>query len=169
MNLQHTGVDDTAKLLLAEDRPGGLGDLVGAINVDREDGIPLLIGHTGKGDILEDTGVVDDNVDTAKGLHGSLDNLVSVKDRVVVGNGFTTSGTDLIDNKISSAAGGSLTSVGTTEIVDDNRGTARSKEEGVRLAESTTGTSHDDNATVKSKVVSHIAVVLLEFKKEGRV
>lgn len=96
------GVDDTAVLLLSEVRPGGAGNLVGTGNVDLHDQVPVLVGEVLEADITENTGIVDDDVDAAESLDGSLDDLVAVLDAVVVGDSLAASGLDLIDNNVGS-------------------------------------------------------------------
>lgn len=44
--------------------------------------------------------VISQNVHGAKGFHGSLDNLVAKLDRVIVGDCFSTSLLDLVDDEI---------------------------------------------------------------------
>lgn len=165
-----TGVDDTTELLLAEDGPSSLEDLVGTINVDLEDQVPLLIGHTGKGNILQDTGVVDDNINATEGLHGGLDNLLTIENRVVVGDGLSTGGTDLLDDNIGSTGRGSLAGVGSAKIVDDDRGTAGTESQSVGASESTTGTGDDDDTAVEAEVVvvSHYDLVDVIGMKKRR-
>ena len=99
------GVDDATELLLAEVGPGGAGSLVGALDVDLEDEVPVLILHVLEGDVAEDTGVVDEDIDAAELLDGGLDDLVAVLDAVVVGDGLAASGLDLVDNHIGSLFG----------------------------------------------------------------
>lgn len=96
------GVDDTAVLLLAEVRPGGAGDLVGTVDVDLHDEVPVLILEVLEAGVAEDAGVVDDDVDTAESLDGGVDDLVTKLDRVVVGDGLATGGLDFVDDDIGS-------------------------------------------------------------------
>lgn len=79
--------------------------------------------------VAEDTGVVDNNIDTAPLVNDLLDDLVTLGVGVVVGDGLTTSLGDLLDDDI----GGLLVLVlgRGTKIVDENLCSARSEEEGV--------------------------------------
>jgi hypothetical protein len=52
------------------------------------DEVPVLVGHLREGDVAEDAGVVDDDVDAAEGVERGLDDLVAVLDGVVVGDGL---------------------------------------------------------------------------------
>ena len=72
------GVDDTTELLLAEDGPGGLGDLVGAPQVDVHDRLPEVIIHVSEGFVTKDASIVDNDVEATKCLDGGLDNLLTI-------------------------------------------------------------------------------------------
>jgi hypothetical protein len=74
------GVDDTAVLLLSEVRPSSAGALVGASDVDLHDEVPVLVLHVLEADVSQNASIVDEHVDSAKGLDGSLDNLVAILD-----------------------------------------------------------------------------------------
>ena len=45
----------------------------GALQVDLDDGVPLRLAHVGEHAVAEDPGVVDEDVETAEGVHGGLD------------------------------------------------------------------------------------------------
>lgn len=96
------GVDDTAVLLLAEVRPSGTGALVGTGDVDLHDEIPVLVCEVLEADVAEDTSIVDEDIDTSKGLDGGVNDLFAKLDAVVVGNGLAASGLDFVDDDISS-------------------------------------------------------------------
>lgn len=66
--------------------------------MDFVDQIPILIFHVLKANISKDAGIVDENINTAKGLDGSVNNLVSKLDAIVVGDGVSTLCLDFIDN-----------------------------------------------------------------------
>lgn len=83
-------------------RPGGARDLVSALDVDLHDEIPILVRQIFEADIAENSGIVDDDVDTAKVLNSRLDNLVAILDTVVVGCGLATGLFDFVDNDIGS-------------------------------------------------------------------
>lgn len=96
------GVDDTTELLFPEVRPGGAGALVGASDMDLHDQVPVLILHVLQADIAEDAGVVEQDVNSAKGLDGRVNDAVTVLDAVVVGNSLAARGLDLVDDNIGS-------------------------------------------------------------------
>lgn len=64
------------------------------------DQVPVLILHVLETDITQDTSVVEEHIDATKVLNGSLDDALSVLDAVVVGDGLTAGGADLVDDHI---------------------------------------------------------------------
>jgi hypothetical protein len=70
--------------------------------VDLHDQVPVLILDVLEADISQDTGVVDEDIDSAEGIDGSLDDALAVLDRVVVGDGLSAGGLDLVDDDIGS-------------------------------------------------------------------
>jgi hypothetical protein len=78
-------------------RPCCSGTLVCSSNVNLHDQVPIVVLHVLEADISEDSGIVDQDVDSAKGLDGSVDDLFTIFDRVVVGNGLASSCLDLVD------------------------------------------------------------------------
>lgn len=95
-------VNDAAKLLLAEVWPSSFGNFVGAVNVNVVNQIPVSISNLFEGNVAQDAGIVNDDVDSTKGLDGGINDLVTVFNRVVVSNGLTASSDNLFDNNISS-------------------------------------------------------------------
>lgn len=83
-------------------RPGGAGALVGARDVDLHDEVPVLVLEVLEGNVAQDAGIVDEDVDAAKGLDGGLDDALAELDAVVVGNGLAAGLFDLVDDDISS-------------------------------------------------------------------
>src|SRR5687767_2847625 len=74
--------------------------LVSTITVHLDDEIPISIGDVLEANISEDTSIVDENIDTTKSLDCSIDDLVTKLDTVVVGNSFSTSLLDFINDDI---------------------------------------------------------------------
>jgi len=62
--------------------------------------VPIFVCQVLKTDIAQDTGIVDENIDTAVGLDSGFDDLVTIGDAVVVGNGLAACGYNLIDDYI---------------------------------------------------------------------
>ena len=67
--------------------------------------IPVLILHVLEADITENTGIVEQDVNTTKILDGSLNDFVTKLDAVVIGNSLAASLLDLIDNDVGSLLG----------------------------------------------------------------
>lgn len=67
-----------------------------------QDEIPVFILHLLEGDIPQDTCVVQEDINLAEVIDGSLDDLIAFNDRVVVCDGNTTLGLDLFDNLVGS-------------------------------------------------------------------
>ena len=64
------------------------------------DQIPILIFHVLEADIAEDAGIVEKHIDPTEALDGSLDDLVTITDIVIVCNGFASCLFDLFDNEV---------------------------------------------------------------------
>ena len=94
--------DQPSVLLFPEVGPCGMCALVCTQNVDFVNEFPVCLLHVLEADITENTGVVDENIDAAKGIDGRLDDGLSVLDRIVVGDGLAASGADLIDDLVCS-------------------------------------------------------------------
>ena len=89
------GVDDAAVHLLAglDLLPpvggGPAGRAEGALEVDLDDGVPLLLGHVGQHPVPQDAGVVDHDVEVAEALDGGVDEALRAlpgRDVVAVGH-----------------------------------------------------------------------------------
>lgn len=74
--------------------------LVRARDVDLHDQVPVLIFHVLEADVAEDTGVVDEHIDAAKVVNGSLDDALAVDDIVVVGDSLAAGLLDGLDDSI---------------------------------------------------------------------
>ena len=66
------------------------------------DEVPILIFHILEADISQDAGIVDEDINTAEVLNGSFNDLLAIRDAVIVGYGFAACGLDLIDDNIGS-------------------------------------------------------------------
>lgn len=62
--------------------------------------IPVGILHVLEANIPENTGVVEQNIDTAEVLDGRLNDGLTVLDTVVVGNRLAAGGADLLNDDI---------------------------------------------------------------------
>lgn len=129
-----SGVDDTAVLLLEEVGPGGLGGLVGTAQVHIENGVPEGVVHVGKGFVTEDTSVVDNDINAAVVINGSLDNGLTVLSRSLDADGLATSLLDLVDDI-----------VGVGQIVDNDSGAVLGKCQTVGTADTSTTAGDEGN------------------------
>ena len=71
------GVDDSSELLLSEVRPACLGTSEGSLKVDLHDDVPVGFRHLHERFVSQDTGVVDEDVDSPEGVDGGLDDVLS--------------------------------------------------------------------------------------------
>jgi hypothetical protein len=62
--------------------------------------IPVIVLHVLKRDISQDSRVVDQDIDAAKVLNGSINNSLSVLHAIVVGDGFAASLADFFNDNI---------------------------------------------------------------------
>jgi hypothetical protein len=83
------------------------------------DKIPVLVGHSGERLVTQNTCIVDKDIDATKGFEGGFDNLVTILNRVVVGNSLSSSLSDFFYNNVSSLVVVTLASVGTSKVVND--------------------------------------------------
>ena len=94
--------DQPSVLLFPEVGPCGMCALVCSVDMDAVDQIPVRLFHVLETDISQDTGVVDEDINTSECVDGRLDDGLTVLDRVVVGDGLAASGADLIDDLVCS-------------------------------------------------------------------
>jgi hypothetical protein len=94
--------DQPSVLLFPEVGPCGMCALVCSVDMDAVDQIPVRLFHVLEADISQDTGVVDEDINTSECVDGRLDDGLSVLDRIVVGDGLAASGADLIDDLVCS-------------------------------------------------------------------
>ena len=94
--------DKPSVLLFPEVGPCGMCALVCSVDMDAVDQIPVRLFHVLETDISQDTGVVDEDINTSECVDGRLDDGLSVLDRIVVGDGLAASGADLIDDLVCS-------------------------------------------------------------------
>ena len=115
---RRSSIDNTTILLLTEVRPSGLGHLEGTVQVNVQNQLEILFLHLLERSITQNTSVIDDHMDSTKVLDGSLNNLVSIQNVVVVGHGNSSSLLDLVYHNIGSFGVTSLT--GSTTSTGDN-------------------------------------------------
>jgi len=64
------------------------------------DQIPVLISHVFEGDVTQNSGVVDEDVDSSKVLDSGINDGLAILNAIVVGNGFTASLANLFDDNV---------------------------------------------------------------------
>lgn len=73
-----------------------------SFDVDFLDQIPVQILHVLEANISQNTGVVNEDVDSAEGLNRGVNNGNAILNAVVVGNSLSASSLNLVDDYISS-------------------------------------------------------------------
>lgn len=68
--------------------------------MDLHDQVPILVLEVLEANVTENTGIVDEDIDSAKGLDGGLDNGLAILDGIVVGHGLAASSLDLVYDNI---------------------------------------------------------------------
>ena len=76
--------------------------LIGALDMDRVDQIPVLILHVLEADVSEDASIVDEDINAAKGLDSGLNDPVTILNAIVVGDRLSAILLDLVHDDISS-------------------------------------------------------------------
>ena len=74
--------------------------LVCTLDVDGIDQIPIRIFHILEADVSQDASVIEEDVDSAKGIDGGLNDSVAILDTVVVGYGLAAGLLDLFYDDI---------------------------------------------------------------------
>ena len=74
--------------------------LVRSLDVNVVDEVPIRLLHVLEADVAQDTRIVDQDIDATEGINGRLDNVLSVLDRVVVGDRLAACRADLVDDLV---------------------------------------------------------------------
>ena len=114
--------------------------------MDVHDGVPQVVVHVVEGLVPEDTGVVDDDVDAAESVDGSLHDGVAVLGRELGADRLAAEGLDLVHNI-----------VGVDEVVNNDRGAVLGKGQAVRAADTGTASGDEDNATGEVDLLALLA------------
>ena len=113
--------------------------------------VPLLLAHVGEHPVAQKSGVVDQNIQTAKGIDGGVDQVlgtVPVGDIITIGDGFATGSLDLLDHFLS-GAGASRSIQAHTDVIDDHPGAFGRERQRVRTSDAPACTGNDDDPTVE--------------------
>ena len=70
--------------------------------MDLVDEIPVLVLHILKRNITQDTGVIDQNINSAKVLDGRVNDGLAILDTIVIGDGLAAGPSNLFDDDIGS-------------------------------------------------------------------
>ena len=149
------GEDDSPVALVAQVRPGGVRHPEAAERVDAVDQVPVFLRHLVEGAVAEDAGVVDDDVDPLPGVERGLDDLRAVFDRVVVGDGLTAGGLDLLHHLVRRGAALAATGRGATQVVDHHLRAAAGQQQGVCASQAVAGAGDEGHFSVEAKLVAH--------------
>jgi hypothetical protein len=118
-----------------------------------DDGIELGLAGVGDHPIADDPGIVDQDVKTAEGIDGSLNEpggFVPVRNVGTAGDRLSPGSGNLLDNGLCGAtAAGWRTIKSDTNVVDHNSRTLRSESKRMRAPDPAAGTGDNDNPTVE--------------------
>ena len=120
------------------------------LQVDVDDGVPLLLGHVDEDAVPQDAGVVDQHVQVAERFHGAVDQALPafpVGHVVGVGDGFAAHALDLVGHLLGRRAVVAAAVHRPTEVVDHDLGALAGEEQCVFPADTPTGPSDDGNPT----------------------
>ena len=130
--------------------PGG-GEV--SLEVHSDDGVELLLTGIGDHPVAHDAGVIDQDVESAEGIDGGLDQpgrLVPISYIRATGDGFPTGRDDFVNNALRRATTTGGRSVQSDADVVDHYSRALSSEgQRMRTPDSATGAGNDDNSTVE--------------------
>jgi hypothetical protein len=122
--------------------------------MDFHDKIPIKFGHFHETSVSKNTCIVNDNIDSSKCIYCSLNNFITMLNRVVVCYCLPTCFLDFINNNIcrSLCVFRISSSNRATKIVYNYFSTTARKEMCVNTTKSVSSTSDDCNFTIKSKL-----------------
>ena len=122
------------------------------LQVHRDDGVPLQLGHVDEHAVAQDARVVHEHVEVAERLDRLVDEplrTVPVRDAVDVGDGLAAHRDDLVGHLLGGRAVGALAVGVPAEVVDDHLGALGGEEQRVLAAEPASGPGDDRHATVQ--------------------
>src|SRR5690606_2053573 len=118
------------------------------VEVNAIDLLPIVIGHLVETGVAKDAGVVDDDVDAAELVERGLNNAFAVLDRVVAGDGLAAGGHNLVDDAVGGRLARPLAVHAAAEVIDDDAGSPRSKEQRVGSAQPAARAGDDGDPSV---------------------
>jgi hypothetical protein len=135
--------------------PRRLRHVEGALEVDVEHRLELLLRHVLERRVAQDARVVDDDVDLAERVERRLhDGLAALRrgHRVVVGHGLAAGGLDLVDDLLRCRLGAAGAVGRPTQVVHDDEGASLRQLQGVAAAQPATGARDDRNLAVEPEI-----------------
>lgn len=111
--------------------------------MDLVNDVPLIVGHVGESLVTKDTGIVDDNIDTAPGVDSCLHNGLAILDISLVTDGLTTELLDLLYDII-----------GVDEIVDNDLRAELGQLQRVNAAKTSTATSNNGDLALEVRLLT---------------
>ena len=136
--------------------PSSSGAFVSSKHMHFIDQIPVDVLHFLERDVPEDACVIDEHIHSSETVQGSLDDLVSELNRVVVGHSHSALGLDFVDHLIGSLVVVALSAVGASQVIDDYFGASGGEEQGVLFADSVACSGDYDYFSVESQ--SHVSI-----------
>src|SRR5260370_23963605 len=153
------GVDDgraglaTLFGLGAPVRRGVVHRVPGPVQVDLHDGVEVLGAHREHHSVAEDTGVVDQDVETTEVFEGGADDVsgtLEVSDAAVVGDGLAATRRDHVDYVVGDAlAAAAVARHRAAEVVDDDLRAVLREEDGLASADAVSGAGDDRHLAVE--------------------
>ena len=131
-------------------RPAGRGEV--ALEVDVDDGVPLLLGHVDDDSIAQDAGVVDEDVEVAEGLDGRVHEALRAlprRDAVAVRDGLPAHGDDLVRHLLGRGAVAAGAVGGAAEVVHDDLRSLPGEQQRVLAADAAPGPRDDRYPSVQ--------------------
>ena len=133
-----------------------------SLEVDRDHGVPLLLGHVDEDAVAQDPGIVDEDVDRAERRDRGVDQTLGtlpVGDVVSVGDRLSALGADLSRDFLGGRHVGARTVVGGAEIIDHDLGAFRREQHSVLSPDPAARTGDDCDTSVES---IHVIVLSIE-------
>ena len=121
------------------------------LQVHRDDGIPLGLGHVDQYPVPQDAGVVDQHVQVTKGLDGGVDHALAalpVRDVVGVGHRLATHGFDLVNDLLRRSGVGPAAIDVAAEVVDHDLGPFRGQQQCMLSTDTAPRAGDDHNSSV---------------------
>src|SRR5581483_10287469 len=134
-------------------RPGRPDDVVSAVQVHLEHGVPVLRRHLVEGAVAQDAGVAHHTVYSAELVERGLDDVgraVFGGDVVVVGRRTAARLADLGDDLVGHGRTGAGAVAGPAEVVHDDAGALPGEGEGILTPQSPAGSGDDDDTILRS-------------------